>query len=341
VLATPPESASGQPSAASVSPTASASALAPLAVPAAFSPVSVTAIGPSQWWVLGSDGLVAATSDGGTTFALTSLDGLGRNALQLRFANGSDGWAVTGASASTSTGTAVTLWSTTDAGRTWSGVRGLDGAVASVEAGGSSVFATVQRSDGTWSVWSSPISKNAWRKLGSLGAIVPTQRPLLAVQSGHAFVVGSNLDRVRTWVFSPDGTQTELAVPCTPDLGTGDLSATISSVWLVCHAGTADSLYRSTNATTWTPVPAASPASRLRVGAIDATHAAVGLQDGTIRLVSGASSTSTVAGGFPPTLGGWTYVAFTNTSDGFALEYAGALLRTTDGGLTWHTVKFR
>ena len=319
-------------------PTSSGPTSSALVVPVGYSPISVTAISADRWWVLGSDGLVAATTDGGTSFALTSPMGLGRDARQIRFANNADGWAITGSSAGSNRGT---LWATFDGGRTWAGVGGLDGAASAVEAGGGNVFATTQLSDGTWSVWTSPIGKNGWHKLGSLGAIVATQAPLLAVQSGRAVVVGSNQDKVRAWVFTPAGGRTELATPCTPDVGPADLSATASSMWLVCHNGSGDSLYSSSNATTWTPVPAATPlASRLSVGGIDATRAAVGLQDGTIRLVSTTALTATLGKGGPRTQNAWTYVAFTNPSDGFALEDPGGLLRTADGGLTWKAVDF-
>lgn len=342
---TPTSTGPAQPTAASVTPTPSSQTSARLPVPAAFSPVSVTAIGPSHWWVLGSDGLLATTTDAGATFALTAADGLGRDARVLRFATASDGWAVTGSAAGTSVVSptpALTLWSTTDGGRTWIGVRGLDGAASSVEAGGGTVFATTQRADGTWSVWASPVGADAWRKIGSLGAIVPSQRPLLAVQSGRAIVVGNNPDKVREWVFSPDGTSSQHAVPCTPDVGAGDLSATSSSVWLVCHNGTGDSLYSSTDATTWSAVPSATTvASRLQVGAIDGIRAAVGLQDGSIRLVATTSTAATLGTGGTRTVGGWSYVAFTNASDGFALDDAGTLLRTTNAGRTWSAVRFR
>ena len=317
---------------ASTSPTATV-----LAVPAGFQALSVTAISSSHWWVLGTDGLVATTTDGGHTFALTGLPGLGVRARTVRFANGSDGWAVTAASGS---GQQQTLWATVDGGRTWTAVRGLDGVASAVEASHGWVFALTGRSDGTWSVWAAPVGASTWHRIGNVGVVVSSQTPLLAAQNGHAIVVASNTDRVRAWLVNPDGSSTQLATPCTPDVGTGDLSASTSSVWLVCHQGTADALYRSSDGSTWTAVPGASPvAGRLRVGAIDSLHAAVGLADGTIREVSVTSSTAGSVSGSHQ--GGWDYIAFTTPSDGFAIDNDGALLRTVDGGATWAQVSYR
>jgi|GEM_PF-3271955 len=310
-----------------------------LPVPTGFSPVSVTAISASHWWVLGSDGLLATTVDGGATFALTSPSGLGPDAQQVRFATNAVGWALTG----TSSDPGGSLWSTWDGGRTWAVVHGLDGPAYAVEAGGGTVFTITLVADGTWSVWGSPVGTSAWHRLGSLGAIVPGAIPRLAVQAGRAIIAGLNPNKVNVFVFAASGARTVAAAPCSPDLGPGDLSATVGSVWLTCHEGMGDGLYSSANGLTWTVVPSASPkVSRITVGAIDATGAAVGLQDGSLRLVSSASSAVTLGKGGPRTEGGWDYVAFTNPSDGFAINsLAASLLRTIDGGLTWTAVALR
>ena len=317
-------------------PTSTGGAVTAPAVPAGFQAVSVTAVSSTHWWVLGADGLVATTTNGGHTFTLTGLPGLGARARTVRFANSSDGWAVTAASGS---GLQPTLWATLDGGRAWTAIRGLDGAASSVEASHGWVFATVARSDGTWSVWAAPVGASSWRRIGSTGVVVSSQVPLLAALGGHAIVVASNTDRVRGWLLNPDGSSTQLTTPCTPDLGSGDLSASSSSVWLVCHTGMADALYRSSDGSVWTAVPGAAPvASRLRVGAIDSVRAAVGLPDGTIRQVTGGSSSPGAVSGAHQ--GGWTYIAFTTPSDGFAIDDAGVLLRTVNGGAAWTPVSF-
>jgi photosystem II stability/assembly factor-like uncharacterized protein len=301
-------------------PTQSSSA----AVPAGFSPVSVTAISPNRWWVLGSDGLVAATTDGGDTFSVVTKS-VGPGATMLRFANAADGWAVT----------ASGLVATSNGGTTWSPVR-LDGKVAAVEAGGGSVFAVTERASGTWGVSTAPVGANVWRSVGSLGTLV--QPPLLAVQSGHAVVAAWDSTGFRSWLVAPSGPPVAYPAPCTPATGADDLSATTGSVWLVCIDGTADSLWRSTDATSWLPVPAPTPAGRMKVGATAPGHAAVGLQDGTVALTAGDGYS--IAGKGSPVSGGWRYIAFTNRSDGFALSDSGVLMRSTDGGYHWVRVTF-
>jgi photosystem II stability/assembly factor-like uncharacterized protein len=153
-------------------------------------------------------------------------------------------------------------------------------------------------------------------------------------------ITASTSAAFRVWLYPATGAATSYAAPCTQDVGADDLSATTDSVWMVCVNGMGDSLYRSADGTAWSPVPAASPVvSRLKVGAIDSTHAAVGTQAKTIRLVRSDSSTVTVAHGVPSVVD-WTYLAFTNRSDGFALDDSGTLLRTTNGGVNWSRVLF-
>jgi hypothetical protein len=315
-----PDPTSSPTHASSATPTTSSSS----PVPAGFSPVSVTAISPNHWWVLGSDGMVAATTDGGDSFSVVSKS-LGSGATQVRFANAADGWAVT------RTG----LVATTSGGATWSPVR-LDGTVTAVEAGGGYVFAVTHRASGSWGVSAAPVGVNAWHSLGSLGSLV--QPPLLAVQSGHAVVAAWDSTGFRTWLVSPTGSPVSYPAPCTQATGADDLSATTGGVWLVCIDGTADSLWRSVDATSWSPVTVPAPATRMKVGAIAVDRAAVGRQDGTIALTTatGASTQSKGSAGG----GSWTYIAFTNRSDGFALTDSGVLLRSTDGGHTWARVTF-
>jgi photosystem II stability/assembly factor-like uncharacterized protein len=294
-------------------------------LPAGFSPVSVTAISPNRWWVLGSDGVVATTLDGGQTFS--SVGGrLGADAKELRFASATVGWAINAAQG---------LRQTTNGGASWTTVR-LDGDVTAVEAGGGSVFALTHRTSGTWAVWASEIGKNTWHSVASLGSLV--QPPLLAVQAGHAVVAASHSSGFRTWIVTPGATPVSSTGPCTQDVGAGDLSATTGGVWLVCNTGMAAALWQSVDATSWSQVGVPPPATRMMVGAITADRAAVGRQDSTITVTSSDGTSVTTNTGLPGRQ--WTYLAFTNKSDGFALGDDGELLRSVDGGRTWYHVVF-
>jgi photosystem II stability/assembly factor-like uncharacterized protein len=338
-----PVSAANGPSATAsrlaTTPTPTTSASVPkssLPVPAGFSPLSVTAISPQHWWVLGSGGLVATTSDGGQSFALAgkgSVSGPAGGAVELRFADRSHGWAVS----VTGGHSGYSLWQTVDGGASWHGVR-LVGTVTAVEVGGGQVYALVNTGTDRWAVWRSAVAGDpTWRSAGNLGSL--TMAPVLAVQSGRAIVVAWGAGGALTWVFKP-GSSSSSPAPCTPDLGAEDLSATTDGVWLVCGEGTADSLWRSDDGAVWAQVPVAGPAERFRVGAIDAGDAALGLPDGSVVRISTSGQTSTATA---PTTGvtDWTYLAFTNPRDGFALDDSGALLRTTDGGESWRQVAFR
>jgi photosystem II stability/assembly factor-like uncharacterized protein len=315
------------PSASAPSPTQAStkpSAARPL-VPAGFSPVSVTAISPNHWWVLGSDGVIATTLNGGQTFSSVG-DQLGAQAKELRFASATQGWAINAAQG---------LRETADGGSSWTAVR-LDGDVTAVEAGGGSVFALTKRTNGTWAVWTSVIGKNTWHAVASLGTLV--QPPLLAVQAGHAVVAAWDTSGFRTWIVAPGASPVSYSGPCTQATGADDLSATTGGVWLVCIDGMADSLWQSVDATSWSQVSVPAPATRMKVGAITVDRAAVGRQDGTIDIVSTDGTSVPAKAGLRD--GQWTYLAFTNKSDGFALGDHGDLLRSTDGGRTWSEVSF-
>jgi hypothetical protein len=321
---------SGSPEPTSAAPSPSPSAAAVTTVAHVLSDVvSVTATGSDHWWVLGADGGIAATTDGGRTFTL--VGGPGTGAVELRFAvDGTHGWAVT------STGGAGSshLLATSDAGARWHDVH-LAGTVSSVEATGSQVFGVVHARAGRWQLWAATVGDDAsWHSVADLPGLVDA--PHLAIQSGRAIVVGRTGTTSRGWVLGTDGHGSAYPAPCDPALGVEDLSATVGSVWLVCPTGMQDSLYVSDAGAGWTAVPVHG--GRLRAGGIDADHAAVGLEDGTIVLTD-RHGTTTTARTPAHRMNEWAFLGFTNAEDGFALDGGGSLLRTTDGGRSWSTVR--
>ena len=127
-------------------------------VPAGFVPVSVTATSVARWWVLGSDGSVVVTRDGGKSFfAIARIPGDSTNG-ELRFATDiSHGWAI-----SVVGGQRKLFW-TADAGHTWRPAS-LQGSVESVEAGSGNVYALVRHSGRKRSGEAPiPVRRGRWR----------------------------------------------------------------------------------------------------------------------------------------------------------------------------------
>ena len=317
----------------------------PQPVPAGFSPVSVTAASTSRWWVLGSGGQIASTSDGGQTFTLvggTAPSGLPGDAVELRFAKDrSNGWAV----APSETTSAASLWRTSDGGQTWRSVK-TAGAVAAIELGGGEAYALQRSSTNDWTLWQAAADgSTGWGVVSKLG--VMSNQPLLAVQGGSAIVAATEAGKVRTWVIS-GGTSTPIASPCDPSLGATNLSATGQGVWISCAQGMGDGLWRMTDGKTWAMVQDPGLVSRRTVGAIDDRRAVVGLQDGQIYVLEAGGPSTVAALPASVTASGdfqWNYLAFTNATAGFALGFdqvtqTSTLLRTTDGGQHWSTVTF-
>lgn len=318
----------------------------PQPVPADFSPVSVTAASTSRWWVLGSGGKIASTSDGGQTFTQVGAPGatgLPGDAVELRFAKDrTNGWAVV-PSAPAST---ASLWRTADGGQTWRSVQTV-GAVAAIELGGGEAYALQHGSSSSdWTLWQAAADgSTGWSVVSKLG--VMSSQPLLAVQGGRAIVAATDAGKVRTWVIA-GGTSTPIASPCDPSLGATSLSSSGQGVWISCAEGMGDGLWRMTGGLNWVRVHDPGLVSRRTVGAIDDSRAVVGLQNGQMYVLD-AGGPSMMAS-LPvwvtaPSDFQWTYLAFTNATAGFALGFGpdsqpSTLLRTTDGGLHWAKVDF-
>jgi hypothetical protein len=346
-------------------------------VPAGFVPVSVTAVGIGRWWVLGNGGVVVATGDGSTFSRAGSAPS---TATEVRFATelgGPDpghvyGWAVLGGKDSGS------IAETSDTGTRWTEYPLAPGSpsspsviVEALEAGNQDVYALV-RHGSTQTLWTKPIWSRgtSWTAVtlgGSGTATNPTQTngpttPATSTASGSAASDGSARDLLavqdnvaivaigaEVWTVKPASpgatapTASSAVSPCAGSGGPASLSATVGSVWLACAGGPDNVLYRSGDGSGWQPITVAGLSGPFVVGAIDATHAALSPPDGTgqIDIVDSAGGAPRSSQVEPRASGPWGYLAFTNSSDGFALSSgSGYLYRTIDGGLTWRRVGF-
>ena len=315
------------------------------AVPAGFVPVSVTATSVARWWVLGSDGSVVVTRDGGRSFfAIAKIPGDSTTG-ELRFATDiSHGWAI-----SVVGGQRQLFW-TADAGHTWRPTS-LQGSVESVEAGSGNVYALVRQS-GKEEVWRSTNTGLAWEMAADVTSAVPRSSSsgggpgngatLLAVQKGNAIVASAG----SVWVVGPFGSATLVPSPCGATSTPLSMSAADSGVWMSCPAGSPAGLFRSDTGTTWVPVVLPGTVVLSELGTIDSSHVLIS-QAGSPALqivTAGTGSTGAAVQGAVVVAGGvdsWTYLAFTNPTQGFALDAGRALFRTTDGGSTWNWVRFR
>ena len=304
--------------------------------PSDFAALSVTAIGANTWWVLGTE--CRSRRQGRRSQPLSSsVTPLRRDCRPAQPSSGSPTASMVGRSAAAD-GNRLSLWRTSNGGASWRNVP-LKGVVGAIELGGGEAYALVESSSNNWAVWQSAADgSTSWRALGSLGSL-PVQ-PVLAVQSGRAIVANAMAGTVRTWVFQSAG-HTSSNQPCDMSLGAHDISATVGGVWLSCANGTGDVLWRSDDGSLWASVAGGNgTASRIVVGAIEASKAAMGQQDGHIYVVTTTGGNTRARGPFDASWQ-WTYIAFTNKKDGFALDLGGRMLRTVDGGQTWTRLAFR
>ena len=78
---------------------------------------------------------------------------------------------------------------------------------------------------------------------------------------------------------------------------------------------------------------------RLVVGNINSALTVIGGQDGRLTLAAPGAAKETPTHGAKAN-GAWTWIGFTSETSGFAIDGAGKLFRTTDGGASWATVSF-
>ncbi|HEY0868879.1 MAG TPA: hypothetical protein VGD55_00630 [Acidothermaceae bacterium] len=370
---------------ASATPASSAPAINTLAQPLAsetsavgqpvgFTPVSVSAVGLNDYWVLGyttkktSDGIdinttVEQTTDGGQHFAIDTTPPaiVGQAPIkgpagattisQIRFGDAKDGWVFGSA-----------LFSTTDAGSSWTAVNGIAGGVVDLVAANNTAWAIVQTASSSgaspsatsdqYALYSTSYGKGvqSWAPVAlpiSLGSTTPS----IVDQDGTVTVMASGPSRAGNKVHVLVGVAgkpfTDHTGPCEQDLG-GTLSNSKTAIWAECPGGTSASLYVSKNAgATWTASAVNDPRKiELQrgeaIGAIDDTTAVI--FDATAQglgKISGATVTPTSA----TNVSDVTFLGFTTTAVGFAITVGEdgtttQLLRTMDGGATWPAVTF-
>jgi hypothetical protein len=308
-------------------------------VPTGFTPASLAAAGAGTVWVLGTSeapdaadrAVVAVSEDGGATFAVAGTIGAALapsdtdagpdTVRRLTFAaDGRHGWAYGGA-----------LWTTHDAGRSWSVIRDIPGVVERVETDGTSAYALVRDGD-VWRLWRSRVGTVDWRTLP-----VEVHDPGTVTVTDRLIALTDRDDSGTYLLVSTDSgaSFTRRTTPCVPELDAGQVTAAGASLWLTCPSGTQQTVHLSTDhGATWTRVPTGPlPATATELSARGAREAVVALPGRVMLLGPDGVRHATVPG-----LGEPTVADFTTEEVGYLLDVEGNLFRTADGGATWSRV---
>ena len=326
-------------------------------------PNSVTFVSLQMGWVLGS-----APCGSGTCLALVRTLNAGRTwsaaqapptlfspasgpdqgVSQVRFADAHDGWAF-----------GPQLWSTHDGGAHWRETSLTD--VWSLEAAAGHVHAVaLVPSTNNYALESSVTTSDAWVTTGSLqlGA-GPVPMPDLVLQATTGWVV-ENDRTVVAGAHLVSGRWVAWHAPCATNGGAAVVgAATVSSLVAVCEQGIwgpsgysgppAVRAYFSSNggATFYGggTVPGQANASGTVVASpspgVAVTDILTNTKRGLVETFNNGASWHVVASVSPRAM--FTYLGFTSSSQGVAIESNGAasaLLMTFDGGRMWAPVRF-
>ena len=208
-------------------------------VPAGFNPVSFTAIGDSQWWLLGGRNgtthpgtWIVETENGGRSFFGIPAPP-STQVHQLRFANAADGYAF-----------GTQLWSTHSGGASWRRVA-VSGDVSEVAASDGWVYALVRTSDGGGRLLRSPAARDAWRPATGLVGFPSSglwaHGPMVMVETQTRTGSTSHL-----LVSSDFGGHFRLAGPAPPSVAC-QFESTPPVIWAPCATGTMSGVWRSTD----------------------------------------------------------------------------------------------
>ena len=321
--------------------------------------VGLTAISPSQWWVVEevpcSGGLcrtLFATTDSGIHFTPIPMPGAvhvglgppGPDEVQtVRFADQLDGWAF-----------GPSLYSTHSGGHTW-GRLDLGGTVYHLVAGSDAVFAIVSPPMCTGDVtrcpsprlWRSPVGRDDWHRIEAIAGASPG----LAVHGRSVWVVSANGaalgDRLQHSTDDGDhfatlpGQITGIACDYSP--------SDAQTIWAYCSGGPFMFFSRSTDAGEHFAAPGqgATPngcpnGSGLAAASRLIAVAACDFEGDPLLRTWDGGSTWSVAHPALSAKGRWTVLGFTTPEVGYAFwgDQAGTTLwRTADAGATWTMIQ--
>ncbi len=312
-------------------------------VPVGFAAQSFTATGELTWWLMGSAPCskppctsIVRTTDGGQSFvgihapaaALVSPGSGGAGISELRFASPTDGFAY-----------GPQLWSTHDAGASWSQVD-VSGAVTDLSIGGGYVYATVvSPSSGVGRLERSPIGSESWVTLAGAGNVnlgLWVHVSDVFAQSGDRLAVSHDGGATFSRHPAPSGLPCDFEEQAPPVVWAHCATGMDSAVWRSTDGGRTFAGQRSnTGGVGIAPEPNSAP-----FAAASSTTAVVGYQQ-LYRTNDGGATYSPVG----PRGVSWEYLGFTDTTHGVALGFPtgsspshAQLYYTTDGGLTYHPV---
>lgn len=312
-----------------------------------FEARSFSAIGPDDWWLLGSarcptaSGSCAAivrTTDGGLTFAgIPGPPVAATDVTQLLFADDLDGYAF-----------GPELWETTDGGTTWSRV-GVTGSVAELETADGESYALTCRKGSmncqSMELFRSRVGSGRWQLVSTPVALGYGAR--LAVAGMGLYLLSGNEPPLALLYSSDRGaTFTKRVDPCSPTLG-GSLDAAVDgsgALWAACTSGSAAATLRSDNGgTAWTTEQGGFPNSvQVAAASQSVALASPGQEQGRPALLerttNGGRSFSVVL-----SLSGArvVWLGFTSPARAYILVTRGAatkLFESGDGGAGWHSV---
>ncbi|HEX3618018.1 MAG TPA: hypothetical protein VHU61_15860 [Solirubrobacteraceae bacterium] len=301
------------------------------AVPAGFSPESFTAISELTWWLLGiapcgghSCTTIVHTIDGGPSFTRIPAPPTSQVA-NLRFGSLDDGYAF-----------GQQLWSTHDGGRNWARLQ-LGSTVDDLDISGGRVYAIVS-SRGHTQLMSSPLATDSWTRVAGLGgghlSGLWAQGATVFVESGSHLLVSDDSGRSFRRVGGVRG-----AGDCAYDGGP-------QALWALCSTGTApDDILLSTDSGNSFNAAAQVPDGPIDSFAAATATVAVASGQGPLYVTSDAGASWTPSSAPPAD---WTYLGFTDATHGVAIGQFGSdagvsdgrLYYTTDGGASYHRVKF-